>query len=257
MPTDTTVHDRRRAALVPTACCAAFVLGLALVLAALGGCLEPGVIEAAPIDWDHALSADNPDAERLVDPMVGVALHHPRQWKVTRDPVLFDTHGFVLTDPTGAEAGDVHGNLPVVRVARDHAGGPADLEARVAALLAEFPEAGLERAAVTAGGHRAVAVGPVPGALPSIHVFVATEGELYRIVYFADELDDRGRAVLAGLELLPPTQPIESLRLRPVEEARFGLRGGPEPLDPKGGEAAAPQPVAFWEDFFKGKWASW
>ena len=192
---------------------------------------------AGEIDGDPAGSDDTPDAPPELDPgdpeavvleddVVGVTLAYPAGWRLVRDPYLFDTHGFVLgeDDPAG------HGMSAVLRVAIDHAAHPSDLESRVAALQAEFPEVPLERWTVNVAGREAVAIGPVPGAAPSIAIFVPGDRTLLRMRYYGESIDERAADLLARMQLVAPRRTVAELGLLPADSP-YALYGAEAPLE--------------------------
>lgn len=185
--------------------------------------IEP-IAEVEPeADWRAAFSADNPRAELVDDPVVGVALHYPETWEIERDPLLFSTHGFVIKS-ADLDPADPHDALPIARIARDYDATPAQLDDIVAAKRADYPDLEMSQSEVLVGDHRGIALGPIPGGQASINVYVATGEHVYRINYYGRELDERGLAMLEALILKAPTETVESRRLIPARspQALFG-----------------------------------
>ena len=180
------------------------------------------------VDSSWEFIADNPETTEHADEVVGVTVRHPAAWSVVRDPVLFETHGFVLAEVEDPE--DPHGVLPVARIALDYGRGPDALREVVEAKRSEYPDVLMHETPVVVGGHAGVALGPVPGGMASTNVYVAVEDRLIRINYFRQELDDRGRALLASLRFDRPARPVADLGLLDARspEALFGPgRDGP------------------------------
>jgi murein DD-endopeptidase MepM/ murein hydrolase activator NlpD len=227
---------------------------LGLVAGLTVGCT--GEITDDGIDWAEELSVDNPEVVVHADDVVGVRLPLLRAWKVARDPLLFDTHGFMVSETVGDDD-HPHGELPVARVALDHGGRAADLEARLDAIEAEFPDVAMRRRQVVVGGRPGVAIGPVPGASASVAVLFAADDRLYRVHYYAPELDARGEALLAALEPVAPSAPVESLALRRADspEGRYG-QVSPEPNVPRGGDEPPAAPIAAEYRLSNGCWAA-
>jgi murein DD-endopeptidase MepM/ murein hydrolase activator NlpD len=216
-----------------------------LLTACAGEIGETGTADTdGPSEFDPA----HPDAVPLVDDVVGVSLAYPSDWKLLRDPYLFDTHGFVL----GKEDVGGHGVAPIVRVAIDHQASPDQLDARVAALRAEFPDLDLEQWAVEVAGREATAVGPLPGAQPSIALFVPADGRLLRLRYYGEAIDERAADFLSRMQLVQPTRTVAELGLLPADspQARFGADRPSENI-PRSTDEEAPAEVA------AASWGEW
>jgi hypothetical protein len=166
-------------------------------------------------EWATAFRA-GPEARTHEDPVTGVRLSYPSAWTVTPDEYLFETYGFVLRGED-EDPSDAHGPLPIARIALDYGATPGDLEARIRAKREEYPDVPMRRWRVSVGGRPAVALGPVPGGQVSTNVYFADGGEVYRINYFAEAIDERGQALLDAIEIVPPTRAVESLNLPKVE----------------------------------------
>lgn len=216
---------------------------LALALAGVSAC--DSTTSAPMVDEEDAawlFDPANPDTAEVDDPVVGVALTYPDRWQLVRDPVLWGTHGFVLTE-IGEEG---HGLVPVARLAIDVGGGPGDLTQRIDDLRAEFPDVEMAEWPVEVGGVTGTAVGPVPGGQASVAVFTAVDGALYRMNYYREELDARGSAMLARVRFVPrEVTPLElGLDRADSPQALFGA-DGPEESPPREevGEVAL-EPIA-------------
>jgi hypothetical protein len=220
-------------------------LRLALV-GFLSACTN-GVLVDDDVDEQDAweFSADNPDTMEHRDEVVGVAVRHPGAWSVVRDEILFETHGFLLSEI--ADPDDPHGVLPVARVALDYARTPDAVREAIDAKRAEFPDVVMTESRVVVDGHEAIALGPVPGGMPSTNVYLAVDDRVVRINYFREELDPRGRALLAAVHFETPTKSVGELGLLPADapEVLFGPgRSAPivetRPLDSPSPILAAP-----------------
>src|SRR5829696_9172421 len=103
---------------------------------ALVACIadEPTSVDA---ETEHSqtladLVAGEARSQVLSDPAVGVSLAVPASWSIYRDPVLFDTYGFVVfgQEPdASASEGGMHERPAVARVALAYKAKPDQLEA--------------------------------------------------------------------------------------------------------------------------------
>jgi hypothetical protein len=156
----------------------------------------------------------------VVDEAVGVALTIPSSWQVKKDPVLFDTLGFLVFAP-----GDEHAGA-VARVALAYQRNAADLEAMVATKLDQYKDVQPERRELTlADGRTAIAVVGLPGTAPYSAVYTADGDRLYEIgLWSADErpLDDRGQELLGRLTFHAPSARIEELDLERAQDVLYG-----------------------------------
>lgn len=229
---------------------------LALALAVAPAC--DSTIGAPTLEEEEAawlFDAANPETTEVDDAVVGLALAYPDRWQLVRDPVLFATHGFVLVE--GAEQD--HGVVPVARLAIDVEGGAGDLAERIDELRGEFPDVDLGEWPVEVGGQEAIAIGPIPGGQPSVAVFTEVDGALYRMNYYAEELDARGRAMLAQVRFVPREGTPLELGLEPADSPRalFGA-DGPREGEPRGElRADGVETAAAWSEYplSNGCWA--
>lgn len=224
------------------------------LVAMLAGCAgeieDPGADPAAPGDDTGAPSEfdpAHPDAATVDDDVVGVSLAYPSRWRVLHDPYLFETHGFVLAE----EGTDGHGVTPIARIAIDHQASPQDLDARVAALRAEFPDVDLEQWTVEVDGRDAVALGPMPGAQPSIAIFVPGDGVLLRLRYYAEAIDERAADLLSHMRLVTPARTVAELDLLPADspQARFGADAPAANIPRTSGEEPEAEVAAAWGEW--------
>lgn len=185
--------------------------------------LSATALLAACADAPTATDAPpSPGLRMLRDDVAGVSLAVPREWSVVPDPVLFNTYGFALFDPAGADNGG-HDRSPVARVALAYQAQPEDVEGLVQELMGKYREFPLVRSQVRVGGRTGVAVSGLPGTDPYTLVYVADDDRVYRIGVWtaAPGLDDRARSLLAGLRFHRPRRDVRSLGLTPVREAMY------------------------------------
>jgi murein DD-endopeptidase MepM/ murein hydrolase activator NlpD len=162
------------------------------------------------------------------DNVVGVSLDVPATWQVHPDPVLFNTYGFALFDPSSPNTGG-HERSPVARIALAYEATPDQIEDRVRDLMSKYSEFSLTRSEVVVGpGLKGIAVSGLPGTDPYSLVYVASGDRVYRIGLWTMEpgLDARARGLLASLRFEEPTRSVQSLDLEPVEQA---MRASPPP----------------------------
>ena len=157
------------------------------------------------------------------DEVAGISVTVPGDWRVQQDPVLFNTYGFTLFDPSGPSMGG-HERSPVARVALAYQAQPGEIEALVKDLMSKYSEFPLVRSEVLVGqGLKGVAVSGLPGTDPYTLVYVADGDRVYRIGLWTEApgLNARSHALLASLRFEPPQRTIQSLDLMPVEQARY------------------------------------
>jgi murein DD-endopeptidase MepM/ murein hydrolase activator NlpD len=145
----------------------------------------------------------------------------PASWQVHPDPVLFNTYGFALFDPSGPNMGG-HERSPVARIALAYEATPDQIEDRVQELMSKHSEFPLTRSEVVVGpGLKGIVVSGLPGTDPYSLVYVASGNRVYRIGLWTMEpgLDARARELLVGLRFEEPTRSVQSLHLEPVEQA--------------------------------------
>jgi murein DD-endopeptidase MepM/ murein hydrolase activator NlpD len=193
------------------------LLSCAAVLTACTNELPPDDTVASPAGPSVQAEA----MQRVRDEVVGVSLDVPANWRVHPDPVLFNTYGFALFDPSGPSIGG-HERSPAARVARAYQVEPGQIEGLVRDLMSKYQEFPLTRSEVVVGnGLRGTAVSGLPGTDPYTLVYVADGDRVYRIGLWTEApgLDARARTVLASLRFEQPTRSVQSLNLEPVEKA--------------------------------------
>ena len=200
---------------------------LPIALSALAACTTIGTNREPPVGDGE---------QRVVDDTVGASVVVPMDWRMSPDPVLFDTHGF-LVHAAGAEHGDA-----VLRVALAYQATPAQLEDLVATKLAQYADVAPQRIAVElADGRPGVAVTGLPGVHPYTAVYTIDDDRLYEIgVWSADDapgLDERGRTMLAKIGFRVPETDIARLALPAAADALYGAP--PPELATASAEAAA------------------
>ena len=160
------------------------------------------------------------DEQLVIDGEVGVALAIPATWQIKKDPVLFDTHGFLVfaPEPEHADA--------VARIALAYQASARDLDQAVATKLEQYAAVQPERRELTlADGRRAVAVIGLPGTHPYSVVYTSDGDRLYEIGLWSHDdtaLDARGQDLLRRIVFEAPTQRIEALHLVPAVQAVYG-----------------------------------
>ena len=166
--------------------------------------------------------------QRISDDVAGVSIDVPSDWRVQKDPVLFNTYGFALFDPSGPAVGG-HERSPVARIALAYQVKPDQIEGLVQDLMSKYPEFNLTRTEVVVGqGLKGIAVSGLPGTDAYSLVYVADGERVYRIGLWTEEpgLDNRAHGVLASLRFEQPKKTVQSLDLVPVEQA---MRAEPPP----------------------------
>jgi len=194
------------------------LLSCAAMLAACG----PQQGSEAPTDGVEVVT------QRISDDVAGVSIDVPSDWRVQKDPVLFNTYGFALFDPSGPSVGG-HERSPVARIALAYQVKPEQIEGLVRDLMSKYPEFNLTRTEVVVGqGLKGIAVSGLPGTDAYSLVYVADGDRVYRIGLWTEEpgLDNRARGVLASLKFEQPRKTVRSLNLVPVEQA---MRAEPPP----------------------------
>ena len=152
------------------------------------------------------------------DPVLGLTLPYPRQWKLAQDEYLFRSYGFALSD---------EGDHLVLRVGWLHERTPADLESEVRKVVEGNLEMNITRTDLKIASHQAVMLSPLPGIDPVTGIFLVVDERLFEIYYcserFDAQFDARGHALLQGLvqsldaessKLVPVGSPVEVARER-------------------------------------------
>ncbi len=172
-----------------------------------------------------------PEEETTSGDWVGASVAHPEEWFVEREDATYDdTYGFVLWNPKPGTLND-HGGVPVLRVARAPDIEPGQIEKTVEEKIFAYPDlpVGREEVPVGENGLEGVAVGPIPGAIPSTEVYVPVNDRVYQINVYGEELGERGRKLLLDVRFYKPSRSVESLRLEEAaEEPDPGLIPKPE-----------------------------
>lgn len=195
-----------------------------------------------PVDDSQEMGVDAANVERAfadaiqgnpgtfdahTDPVLGLTLRYPRQWKLSQDEYLFRSYGFTLSDEE---------DHLVLRVGWLHERTPADLESQVRKVLEGDPEMSIARTDLRIAGHPAVLLSPLPGIDPVTGIFLVVDERLFEIYYgserFDAQFDARGQALLQGLIL---SLDAESSKLTPtrspaqVASERLNALGLPQP----------------------------
>ncbi|MBA2237542.1 MAG: M23 family metallopeptidase [Lysobacter sp.] len=173
----------------------------------------------------HAASVKN---VKHSDDVTGVEVSVPGNWKMAKDPVLFDTtYGFALyAAPEHGREDTSHDVDAVARIAIAYKAKPHQLEQMVAAKIEEYKEFNPIRSDVIVGrGHKGVAITGLPGTQPYTIVYAKHGNRIYEIGLWADQIgiDARGRAVLASIEFKQPMRAVESLGLEDANTAAYRL----------------------------------
>ena len=193
---------------------------------ALGALLVPACIvgtDAVPIEDDPPLA---PDQQRIVDEAVGVSVVLPADWKVAKDPVLFDTHGFFV-QPSGASH-----HHALARVALAYQATPDQLEALVAEKLTQYAAVNPRRVDLTLpDGRAAIAITGLPGTDPYSVVYTSDGDRVYEVGLWSQSegeadaatgLEPRHTELLAALRFREPTESVVELGLVPHDLATIG-----------------------------------
>jgi murein DD-endopeptidase MepM/ murein hydrolase activator NlpD len=196
------------------------LLSCAVVLVACGN--EPATDVLAPIE-DVPPQTDGVRMQSVSDDAAGISIDVPSDWRVVKDPVLFNTYGFALFDPSSPGV-DGHERSPAARVALAYQARPDQIEGLVRDLMSKYQEFPLTRSEVLVGtGLRGTAVSGLPGTDPYTLVYVADGDRVYRIGLWTEApgLDARAQRVLASLRFEQPKRSVQSLGLEPVEKAMY------------------------------------
>jgi murein DD-endopeptidase MepM/ murein hydrolase activator NlpD len=184
------------------------MLASAALLAACGEEVATGASQSEPM---------------IQDDVVGVSLPLRADWSIHKDPVLFDTHGF-LVFAGEREAQDGHDENAVARIALAYKATPSQLEELVQAKMAQYQEFHPTRSAVTlADGRKGIAITGLPGTKPYSVVYTADGERVYEIGLWSDKpgLDERAKSVLGSVHFQEPTRSVQSLGLKTAQEALY------------------------------------
>jgi murein DD-endopeptidase MepM/ murein hydrolase activator NlpD len=171
----------------------------------------------------------------VVDDAVGVALTLPETWQIKKDPVLFDTLGFMVNGPKEGH------DDPIARISLAYQKTAADLDAMVAEKLEHYAAVNPERREITlADGRRAVAVTGLPGTAPYTAVFTADGDRLYEVGLWSGDdqpMDATGEDVLQRLTFYAPSARVQDLGLQSARDALYAVP--PDDIAPINARAAA------------------
>jgi hypothetical protein len=165
------------------------------------------------------------------DEAVGASISHPAEFVVEREQFTFDdTYGFTLWKPKSGSSRDAHEHgetTPAVRVARARRLRPKEIERKVRARIAEYPDLSMKREEVIVGGRsfKGVAVGPIPGSTPSTEVYVPVEDRVYQVNVYGEKLNAEGRELLKRVRFGRPARSIDSLELPDGKEPEMHRKG--------------------------------
>lgn len=149
------------------------------------------------------------------DDVVGASIVHPGRWVVGPERHTYDgTYGFTLWKPTPARS-RYHGRTPVARVSLAHGLRPEQIETKIQEKLDAYFNLPITRNQVRVGERNleGVAVGPIPGSIPSTEVHVALDERVYQINVYGERLDAQSQELLSSLRFHPPSESVESLGL--------------------------------------------
>ena len=138
------------------------------------------------------------------NPVLGVQLSYPANWRLSQDQYLFRTYGFTLSDEEGSL---------ILRVGWVYDASPEQIEDLVAETIRGNPGIDIQRAEVRVNGYEGVMLSPLPGINPVTCIYLVVDGRVYEIFYGSEEPDAQGWALLEGLEFKPPRQSLASLEL--------------------------------------------
>jgi hypothetical protein len=147
--------------------------------------------------------------------VVGASIAHPLKWFVERERYTYNqTYGFTLWRPPSGAPHD-HGGSPAVRVALAYSARPGQIEAIVQEKLAAYPDLPIVREEVSVGesGRKGVAVGPIPGSMPSTEVYLPVNGRVYQINFYGETFGSGAKELLSTLRFESPAKPVSSLGL--------------------------------------------
>jgi murein DD-endopeptidase MepM/ murein hydrolase activator NlpD len=199
------------------------IVSLLSCAAMAAGCAGESTEELPTGAEERPSSVDQTRTQLVRDEVAGISVTVPGDWRVQKDPVLFNTYGFALFDPSGPSHGG-HERSPVARVALAYQAQPGQIEGLVQDLMSKYSEFPLTRSEVlVSNGLRGIAVSGLPGTDPYTLVYVADGERVYRIGLWTEEpgLNPRAHALLASLRFEQPQRSVQSLDLVPVEQAMY------------------------------------
>lgn len=176
-------------------------------------------------------AALDPSEQRTSGNVVGASISHPEEWFVEREQNTYDeTFGFVLWKPEPGALKD-HGGIPAIRVARADDIAPDQIEQTAREKISAYPDLPVKREEVPVGknGLEGIAVGPIPGAIPSTEVYVPVNDRVYQVNVYGEKLDEKSRELLSDIKFYQPSRSVESLGFEeasrdpqtPEQEARL------------------------------------
>ena len=143
---------------------------------------------------------------------IGVSVEHPADWSVNREQaMLAGTYGLQLWKPRESPQQQCCG-IPAARVAVVPDLTPDQIDQTVQEKLDAYSDhlpVSREEMSVGVDGLEGVAIGPIPGSMPSYEVYVAFQQRVYLIRVYGEELDASGKHLISNLEFSEPSQPLD------------------------------------------------
>lgn len=190
------------------------ILGLTLFAGMVGIVGPSAAAQQAPP------ATPGPSEEKTSGDWVGASVVHPERWFVERERNTYDeTFGFVLWKPEPGAVSD-HGGIPTLRIARAPEIKPGQINKTVEEKISTYPNLPLQREKVFVSEKnlQGIAVGPIPGAIPSTEVYVPVNGRVYQINVYGEELGAKGRELLSDVRFYQPSRSVESLGFEEAAE---------------------------------------
>lgn len=114
---------------------------------------------------------------------------------------------------------------------------PPDVTQAVTKVVAAYPDLPIQQAEITIDGRPGKMLFPLPGPTGATYIYLATNQQLYRIIYAADTLDATGQALLAQLHFVKPTRTLAALGLKHAADEPIQVTAPVDQALPKGQDA--------------------
>ena len=140
------------------------------------------------------------------NPVLGVELTSPHKLCVHEPDYLFDSYGFVLSNP------DIHEST-FLSVDWLYQATPEQLDTYVKQMIDGVPELDVFHETIMVNGVEGVALWPLPGMEATTHIYLVANNRLYHLIFWSVPLDEQAQIMLDNLSFIKPTQALDTLSL--------------------------------------------
>lgn len=111
---------------------------------------------------------------------------------------------------------------------------PPDVNQAVTKFVAAYPDLPIQQTEIMVDGRPGKMLFPLPGPNGATYIYLATNQQLYRVIYAADTLDAMEQALLAQLHFVKPTRTLAALGLKRAVDEPIQVTAPADQALPKG-----------------------